>query len=178
MVRLLSESPPQFSGWLLKAADKHHAYCSICKKTFELANMGRQAILSHAKGKGHTKLMKMKSSQPSLKSFLCANDKGDNPNEDSRSQPGSLKSVSLNQSCPSVESFCSRDEVARTEVLWALKVINSKMSSNSCAHIGEIFQSCFQIVLLPQNFRWEKQNALMFLIMDWYHILIIYLKRS
>ena len=38
---------------LSKAADKKQARCRICKKDFELSNMGKKALLSYAAGKKH-----------------------------------------------------------------------------------------------------------------------------
>ena len=62
---------PQFVGWLGKGPDNSHsqAYCKICKKTFDLSNMGRQGIVSHSKGKIHMNLIKTQQAQPSLKNF-------------------------------------------------------------------------------------------------------------
>ena len=42
-----------FKTWLSKAADKKQARCRLCKKDFELSNMGKKALLSHAAGKKH-----------------------------------------------------------------------------------------------------------------------------
>ena len=43
-----------FKSWLSKAADKKQARCRLYKKDFELSNMGKKALLSHAAGKKHS----------------------------------------------------------------------------------------------------------------------------
>ena len=43
-----------FKTWLSKAADKKQARCRLCKKDFELSNMGKKALLTHAAGKKHS----------------------------------------------------------------------------------------------------------------------------
>ena len=43
-----------FKSQLSKAADKKQARCRLCKKNFELSNVGKKALLSHAAGKNHS----------------------------------------------------------------------------------------------------------------------------
>ena len=43
-----------FKSWHSKAADKKQARCRLCKKDFELSNVGKRALLSHAAGKKHS----------------------------------------------------------------------------------------------------------------------------
>ena len=38
--------------------DNHKARCIVCGLTFELSNMGKQALISHSKGKKHDEKMK------------------------------------------------------------------------------------------------------------------------
>ncbi|KAJ8882810.1 hypothetical protein PR048_014624 [Dryococelus australis] len=66
---LNSKMSPEFVGWLCKGPDTCHAYCRACKKSFELGNMGLQAVISHAKGKKHVNL-KCVDCQTSLKNFF------------------------------------------------------------------------------------------------------------
>src|SRR5579872_6528327 len=65
---------PEFSSWLNDVKDRpYYAYCSICKSTFSLSNMGKQAITSHMKGAKHVKnfhLASSQSSQGTLATFL------------------------------------------------------------------------------------------------------------
>ena len=42
-----------FKSWLVPGTNNTQARCIRCRKTFELSNMGVQAVKSHAGGKGH-----------------------------------------------------------------------------------------------------------------------------
>jgi hypothetical protein len=49
---------PKYKLWLQKAVgDKHKASCKICKKTFDIGNMGSAGVDSHMKSKKHKKLL-------------------------------------------------------------------------------------------------------------------------
>ena len=41
----------RFSEWLKRTHSKWKAYCTDCKKSFEISNMGVASLLSHASGK-------------------------------------------------------------------------------------------------------------------------------
>ena len=49
-------SNEEFKSWLVLTENKQQARCKRCKKTFELSNMGVQALKSHADGKNHKEL--------------------------------------------------------------------------------------------------------------------------
>ena len=59
--------------------DNHKARCIVYGLTFELSNMGKQALISHSNGKKHVKKMKyaskMKQQQQQLKSFFVSSQK-------------------------------------------------------------------------------------------------------
>lgn len=40
-------------SWIKEASVKWEAFCKLCQKQFSLSNMGENAIISHANGKGH-----------------------------------------------------------------------------------------------------------------------------
>ena len=43
---------PGYKCWLRKdAANKRKAFCTMCKKTIDIAAMGEGALISHCKGK-------------------------------------------------------------------------------------------------------------------------------
>ena len=42
---------PEFQQWLSPATEKTQDRCKLCNKVFNLSNMGRQALVSHALGK-------------------------------------------------------------------------------------------------------------------------------
>lgn len=53
-----------FKDWVQEVVrDKYSARCIPCKHTFSLSNMGRQALVSHSKGKNHQQNVKRTSYQ-------------------------------------------------------------------------------------------------------------------
>ena len=54
---------PVFSSWLGKDKDTTKARCLLCGGgSFSLGNMGKQALISHAKGKKHQQKVKLSES--------------------------------------------------------------------------------------------------------------------
>ena len=49
---------PEFSLWIVSVVDNTQARCKLCKKTFNLSNMDRQALTSYALGQKHYKFIK------------------------------------------------------------------------------------------------------------------------
>ena len=49
-------SHPDFSDWIKDVKDQpQQAYCTLCRKSFDVANMGTAALRSHSKGQIHIK---------------------------------------------------------------------------------------------------------------------------
>ena len=44
---------PDFKNWLVSCTHNTQARCKLCQKAFNISNMGRQALVSHASGKKH-----------------------------------------------------------------------------------------------------------------------------
>ena len=43
----------EFRSWLYSARQNDKTKCKLCKKEFELSNMGKQALTNHASGMKH-----------------------------------------------------------------------------------------------------------------------------
>ena len=43
----------EFKKWLVAVSDRTKAKCKSCKKVFNLSNMVKQTLVSHAAGKKH-----------------------------------------------------------------------------------------------------------------------------
>ncbi|EDO32721.1 predicted protein [Nematostella vectensis] len=56
--------------WVAQAQESTKARCKMCSVTFELGNMGKQALISHAKGKKHLRRVAPSTQQVSLNSFV------------------------------------------------------------------------------------------------------------
>lgn len=158
---------PQFAGWLSRGPNSSQAHCNICRKSFDLSNMGRQAVTSHCKGKTHLSLVKIKEDQPSLKTYFCASTSASRENISIAStsevgvQPSHLESEPMEninkpetmKPTQSVETFCTRDDVTKAEAIWALKVVSSKFSLNSCSDVGETFKLMFPDSSVASRFK-------------------------
>ena len=49
-----------FSKWIARVeTDKHKARCTVCGINLKLSNMGKQALISHTKGKIHVDKVKL-----------------------------------------------------------------------------------------------------------------------
>ena len=51
---------PEYVSWLECGTDKYSAKCNICRKIFDISNMGEPAIRSHGKGSKHKQLLEQK----------------------------------------------------------------------------------------------------------------------
>lgn len=147
---------PQFEYWLQPVKQNiNQGYCICCDKTINLSNMGRVALMSHAKGPIHEKnlLKRSKHSAQFQSTFqttnLSATNRGilitktfnSTPPVSSESQPlMPSTSVSVN---PRVTQFVKKDEVSKAEILWILHVIEHHLSYNSCAAISSTLAKMF-----------------------------------
>ena len=48
---------PDFVQWLVFVPENTKGKCKLCKKTFSLSDMGRQALTGHASGQKHIKIV-------------------------------------------------------------------------------------------------------------------------
>lgn len=151
---------PEFSGWLdLVVSDANSAYCQVCLKSFKLSNMGKQAIVSHAKGPTHVKNMRAKASQPAISFFTTPS-----PLKDVQPTPSTSATKELlvvpGTSQTSLKSFSvNEDDVTSAEAIWALHVITGKMSLNSCDETSAAFKNMFPDSKIARSFSMGKTKA-------------------
>ena len=66
-----SLSKNQFKSWASPVKnDVHSAFCTVCKKTFNLSNMYENALISHMNGKKHKRELLSTQDSVKLKSFF------------------------------------------------------------------------------------------------------------
>jgi len=157
------QTDPAFESWLQPVPDDpHRARCSLCSKTFDLSNMGRQAIVSHKSGAKHQRSsLTLTNQQPTLTHFRIVPKNEGTPSD----QPTPAGTASVEPSAPPVasssttvgqgqataalqkrsalSSFLGNDAVTRAEVLWALQIIAKHQSYRSCDKLKELFQVMF-----------------------------------
>lgn len=146
-----------FASWLQAVpADPHRARCTLCSKTFDLSNMGRQAIVSHKSGVKHQRNSTAATKQqPTLTKFRIVPQNEDAPSEqptvsvEPSAPPNASLSTTVEQPAATVRkrsalsSFLSNDAVIKAEVLWALQIIAKHQSYRSCDKLRELFQEMF-----------------------------------
>lgn len=146
---------PQFKDWLSDVPDNiNQAYCKVCRKSFELSNMGIGALNSHyLKSTIHERCLKAKSHQKPIINIFAGNSDTHNKispaveiSEASGSCEPSNKTSNLN-------SYFLKDDVLKAECLWAMHVVTKKMSYNSCSDISEIFQIMFPDSTIAKQFK-------------------------
>ena len=148
-----------FKPWLAAVEkDNHKAKCTVCGLTFELSNMGKQASISHSKGKKHIEKMKYaskaKQEQPQLKSFFLPKSTKDTTSiETARSEDlkvsdpsAGIAKASTSAPSTSLTQCISKNDVLTAEVLWAVKTVMSHYLMNSSANTSELFKTMF-----PEN---------------------------
>ena len=133
---------PDFKNWLADTNDNTASRCKVCHKTFKRSNMGRQALISHASSKSHKKhfdrkqfFFKPKSSEQSK---ACSSSSQNNtPIEIEKDN----EPIDVNQ--PSIKLMLKDSQKQKAEITWALKLVLSGYSNNSCADISKISTCMF-----------------------------------
>ena len=137
---------PEFVGIISSVpSDKSSFRCLLCKKNFNLSNMGRQAVVSHIKkSKSHTS--KLKSVQTVDKKVLGSflNKPTDKPKAAEAVPTTSTSCTEKNTDKVTITAFFKDDvSVLRAEILWVLHLIDIHGSINSVNKSVPLFQSMF-----------------------------------
>ena len=112
--------------------DNHKARCIVYGLTFELSNMGKQALVSHSKDKKHIEKMKyaskMKQQQQQLKSFFVPKSKGTQSTGTTRTEdlkvadpPTGIALASTSTTSATLTQCISRDDVLNAKCYGLLK---------------------------------------------------------
>lgn len=154
-----------FSSWIQAASNQHQARCKLCCKTFELSNMGRQALRSHESSVQHKKNITTSAEQQTIGYFIRP--KGNIEVEASietvnlHATPGQTAVASDTEKAAaaitdkiqqSVSQYAYKDSVTKAEVLWTLQTIARHQSYRSCDDAKDIFQAMFPDSKIAQKF--------------------------
>ena len=148
--------------------DNHKARCIVCGLTFELSNMGKQALISHSKGNKHVEKMKYasKMKQQQLKSFFVPKSKGTQSTDTTWTEdlkvadpPTGIALASTSTTSATLSQCISRDDVLNAEVLWAIKTVMLHYSMNSSSNTGELFKMMFPDSEIAQQFSCGKTKC-------------------
>ena len=147
---------PQFLWFRPVKDSSQKAMCSLyIKKTFYLSNMGRQALISHMDSDKYKKYEK--SNLTNIDSFFkwvsepTPNHQSTAPvsttkeqnaqNKKEQNSSKILTEVNSPNGNQIMAEYVRKDDVLKSEILWALKVIDSHFSYNSFKNIKELLFS-------------------------------------
>ncbi|EDO42389.1 predicted protein [Nematostella vectensis] len=148
--------------WVAQAQESTKARCKMCSVTFELGNMGKQALISHAKGKKHLRRVAPSTQQVSLNSFVTVQKQESEQNSSAAERtmtvpppPVDLSQVasSSDSSKGTIKKYVTKDETLKAEVLWAIKVLMSHYSCNSSAGTDKLFSNMFPDSVIAKQFQ-------------------------
>ncbi|XP_048580627.1 uncharacterized protein LOC116610226 [Nematostella vectensis] len=148
--------------WVAQAQESTKARCKMCSVTFELGNMGKQALISHAKGKKHLRRVAPSTQQLSLNSFVTVQKQESEQNSSAAERtmtvpppPVDLSQVasSSDSSKGTIKKYVTKDETLKAEVLWAIKVLMSHYSCNSSAGTDKLFSNMFPDSVIAKQFQ-------------------------
>lgn len=152
------EINPEWCSWLKEVkSDPFSAHCSICRRSFQLSNMGRTAITSHEEGYKHQRnANSANGTLPLEKAFQTDKSTKENTiNENKRSiseekiiaETNDISTATcVKPSCSnklSLENHVSKEAVLRAEILWAMKLVMSHSSYNSFHDASSLFKAMF-----------------------------------
>jgi len=133
----------EFKPWLAQSKKQNEARCKVCKKDFDLSNMGRQAVVSHAAGKKHKECnIKISSffKPPTSSKEVINIDSVEEINQTSKSQT-------------ILEVVMSNSDKFKAEILWIVKSIMSGYSNNSSQDINLLFRKMFPDSKIASSFQ-------------------------
>ena len=119
----------RFKDWLRNDLESSRkARCTFCSKSFDISNMGVSALLSHQKGSRHIQLANHGNT---INAYLTPSISRDSDRVEN--QP----------SFSAVSSLAVKNDVLKAEIIWALKLVSSHFSFNSCSDINDVFKLMF-----------------------------------
>ena len=159
-------SDPEFKSWIKKCEDSHSAFCTMCKKTIDLTNMGVSALKSHKKGAKHIKLAQAMDTTKPVKSYFkssaVTSDKEEEPSSTAlsthqgssslSSAASSSKEVGLTSQQSLREKCMISENVLKSEILWTLNVAKKHLSFNSCNGLNNLFSVMFPDSEIAKSF--------------------------
>lgn len=127
--------------WLIKAEDRFKAFCTSCNKQIDLGKMGEGALKSHQKSEKHKFNSKSVQSVDIREMVIPPAPPPENSN--------------LNKLTPAnnLDTFVSKTDVLKSEVMWVLQTIVSHNSYKSNEEISNIFRAMFPDSKIAEGFK-------------------------
>ena len=153
----------RYKDWLKKGKADTEAFCAWCKTTFNVANMGVQALQSHIQSKKHTECKK----NIPIGNLFFAGDgftKRKVPSPDSNAvddSPNLSDSLVVQQNLSqiSLDEITFPGAVTNAEITWCLKTVASHFSFRSCEDIKNVFSWMFPDSKIADQFTLGKTKC-------------------
>ena len=147
----------EYESWLDKGPNRSVAYCKLCQQSFDVCNMGRSALNSHAKGKKHKE---KEDSRKSLPITFFRQETVDKPSTSKQSADTSKEQANEAQviSPQQKSSQCTlpfmmlTSNVTEAEILWAIRTCLTHSSLRSCDGISKLFSRMFSDSNIAKSF--------------------------
>lgn len=154
---------PSLSSWLKRIeSDKFSAYCSLCRNSFSLSNMGKVAVSSHLSGKKHKLALQNQHGSLKIKEFFTPKNAASGCVTNTINEaPPSENNIVL-ESCSTVETTDSNAQINSPSS--SAKVIMNKFIQSECTLKSEIIWS-IDTVMQHRSIRSAERSAELFKIM-------------
>ena len=152
----------EFKPWLEKGINTRTARCSVCRQSFDVSNMGKSAVVSHAKGKKHLEKINSKNSM----STLFFKNSGELKKVIVTTPPAEAACTNSHKSCSQTNNLTSlllKSTVTKAEILWCLKTVLSHSSFRSCENISKLFSVMFSDSDIAKSFSLGKTKCAYFI---------------
>ena len=118
---LLPSESVDYDKWVEQVPnDKYSAICKICSKVINGGGQGISALATHARGENHK--LRMPSESQSIASYTAVRNPSDK----------------VEQTRGEINSLFKKQDVTAADIVWAVEVVMSNYSFNSCANKGSV----------------------------------------
>ena len=159
--------------WLAKGNNSKTAKCTLCPKVFDISNMGRKALESHAGGKKHKAIVTQRMCGSAIKVALeKPDDSGENSSalaqqslenlntDDARSNAATeSRATVVAKSQPLIDTFLLKANVLEGEIICALENTLNHQSFSSCESLSKLFTRMFSDSKIAEQFSLGKTKC-------------------
>lgn len=135
--------------------NKYQAFCSICKKTLELASLGLKALHSHSKSERHRSSLKSLQRVQAITQFCSPSLPGPSASRDS----GCPAPATSSRPLTSATGAFGSTSTLKAEVLWVLNTVTKHQSYRGNEDISELFQTMFPDSDIAKTFTCGKDKT-------------------
>ncbi|TKS80447.1 hypothetical protein D9C73_013320 [Collichthys lucidus] len=147
----------EMKRWLKPVANnKYQAFCTLCKKTLELASLGLKALHSHAKSERHQLSVKGLQRVQAITQFCSPSLPGSSSSRDSGCP---TPATSSRPSTSSATGTFGSTATLKAEVLWVLNTVTKHQSYRGNEDISELFQTMFPDSDIAKTFTCGKDKT-------------------